>query len=497
LDNAKIAEVFDRQAKYLDQLQGEELRAVVARDEAQRDQQLALFLAGNSREDGLSLLAADIRFMSIQLYGAAGGKDPDEDPSHPLWRRLDEAASARDRDTGIRDGYERAVREYQESGGKKPTDCEMARLAEVGGGEPGRGESGEQAELYQRVLRRCQQLAQIEALAGDDTGTAEPVSPEMSAVAFNYTEARKAVVGMEAALQAQRDDAKKLAAALDEKQRALSQAFESGKTSRDEFDQALQNIHDTLSSAQTVTGNPYLRKVVSAKLSEDIQNIVDATAPQDPSCKSGGAAAGSGSGCPALSVVRASLGVFQAVTSVGDAFSDPPRIPHPNVLAVASAQMSYSRDVANAEIALEEAQIEAARRKLDAFTTALYMLSHAREELRKVHVKLGTEQGVAHLLANSKPTSDEARHVKAAVYYYVRAWNAGQTVADEIGVEQRITLRRAALTGSRRAAQEWVDTIKPGVDTLAQYGAGGIDPKTVAQILGALGLVATGVGVNR
>jgi len=291
--------------------------------------------------------------------------------------------------------------------------------------------------------------------------------------------------------------AQHLGVQLEGAEKQLETAFAAGTTSRSQLDHVVQELHDKLSLTEKTAGNPYVRKVISEKLSEALKDIVDATTPLDRGCSSANATTGSGSGCPGPSVARASLAVFQAAASVGDAFSNPPRVPHPNVLAVANAQMNYSRDVASAEIARLQAEIESARRKLQAFTTELYMLSRAREELRGVSTFPAKNKGVADILANPKTPSEQARHIKAALYFYVQAWNTGRTVADEIAVEQRIALRRAAMESSRRAVQEWVDTIEPGLDTLVQYGAGGFDPKSIAQILGNLGLVATGVGVNR
>src|SRR5438874_627570 len=67
-DNAKIHEVFDRQSKYFDQLQAEEIAAVKARDAAQRDGQLLLFLNGNEGIDGLTLMSNDIDTRLLFLY---------------------------------------------------------------------------------------------------------------------------------------------------------------------------------------------------------------------------------------------------------------------------------------------------------------------------------------------------------------------------------------------------------------------------------------------
>jgi hypothetical protein len=494
LDDAKIEEVFERQGAYLSQLQSEELRTVIARDGAERDTQLALFLTGNGEEDGLGLLAENARNMSVALYRGSGGPDPDQDPLHPLWRRLEIGSREQLWDTTILANYERVVANYQKSGGRKPTDCEMAQLAQVDAGD-----SAEQGDRYLEVLKACQQLAQMRALelTGEAAGFSQPLSAEIAAAAFNYQQAKDALAGLEASLEMKKSVAQHLGAQLEGAEKQLETAFAAGTTSRSQLDHVVQELHDKLSLTEKTAGNPYVRKVISEKLSEALKDIVDATTPLDRGCSSANATTGSGSGCPGPSVARASLAVFQAAASVGDAFSNPPRVPHPNVLAVANAQMNYSRDVASAEIARLQAEIESARRKLQAFTTELYMLSRAREELRGVSTFPAKNKGVADILANPKTPSEQARHIKAALYFYVQAWNTGRTVADEIAVEQRIALRRAAMESSRRAVQEWVDTIEPGLDTLVQYGAGGFDPKSIAQILGNLGLVATGVGVNR
>ncbi len=58
-------------------------------------------------------------------------------------------------------------------------------------------------------------------------------------------------------------------------------------------------------------------------------------------------------------------------------------------------------------------------------------------------------------------------------------------------------MRRAKLERSRRAGAAWVGTLKPGLDTLASYGAGGLDPQAFANLLGAAGIGAIAGGVTR
>jgi hypothetical protein len=141
-----------------------------------REQQLARFLTGNETADGAKLLTEDIKSRMILLYGRADNHDPDEDPKHPLWRAMDNAERSRSEDKTLFDGYNRAVKQYRAGGGTKPTDCEMALLAEPDAGDPPNA-----VELYVQVIRRCKQLAAAQALevrGALDPLTQKPVSIE-------------------------------------------------------------------------------------------------------------------------------------------------------------------------------------------------------------------------------------------------------------------------------------------------------------------------------
>ncbi len=530
LDNAKVMDVFTRQSQYLDTLQQREVAAVIARDEAQRDAQLALFLVGDEGMDGATLLAQDIETRLSFFYGAlpAGDTSVDPDPGHPLWRRMDIIGLDVRLAAQLQDGYQRAVRDYQAAKGKRPTDCVTVLL------KPPVGNDDQPAQNdYTELATRCTQLAQERALAqaqalkpargatatattGQAAGNARLYTPY--AVAFNYQEALQAVAAIQDKIAAERSAADALNKSLTASEKALETSLTAKNGDSGQLSTFRGEIHTALSQGETYLNNPYAKKIVSAKLGECIEAIVDATATPTSTAASGTASTGKTAGSttkastPAASAAAASgscgsgageaslqaaWALFQAAANVGDAFSDPPRIPHPNVLAVARAQTSYSQDVANEEIADLNAQANAASAQLEAITTALYMLSRAKTGLHAANVKLAAGEGLTDFFANPKTSHEAYRHATAALFYYTSAWNRGQILADEILVESDIAERRAVVQQSARATQAWVETIGPGLDTLVQYGTGGIDPKTVAQLIGSIGLVGTAVGVNR
>ncbi len=516
LDNAKINDVFDRQSKYFDQLQAEEIATVKARDAAQRDGQLLMFLTGNEGINGLTLMSNDIDTRLLFLYG------PDSDPDHPLWRRIDNMGISASMDQTIQRGYERAVKDYRKGKGTRPTDC-VAVLAGLA-----KGKDDENADTaYAEVKKRCEQIKKArdgEATKAQDTpppaapGPGAPPTIEFGAFSFplNYYVAQKELVTLQDDVMAKKKAADELAKDMDKRKAALEESLATGTTTQQQVEDLVNKIHNALNKAETYLKNPYAKQIISEKLATEIQNIIDATAPVTPAAKPASAAANTqasaatvdaaraaaaGTSTPPPDALRASLALLQAAAGVGDAFSNPPRVPHPNALAVGRAQMSYSRDVANAEVADLEAQVDAARSQLNAITTAVYMLSRAKTEIGELRknqkVPLGPGQGLTDFLSKPNTSHDAYRHATAALFYYATAWNRGQILADEVEIERNIASRRATMERSRRAANAWMETIKPGLDTLVAYGNGGIDPKTVAQILGGLGLVATGIGVNK
>jgi len=272
----------------------------------------------------------------------------------------------------------------------------------------------------------------------------------------------------------------------------LAAAEAAGKAAQKTFEGALDAATKALTPGRTLEGalgaivaewsaraadaNPYVRKYVSEALATRIRQLIEATGPASADE-------------PVLTTdARAGLGFLQAVAGVGDAFSEPPRVPHPNALAAAQAWLAYVRDSANLDITEARGVCEINDAKLVAVATQAYFLSKAGEAFQGISAWSDTP---AKGMMDSLAVQGHARHAAAlALAYYAEAWNRGFVRYREITRLGYIRERRAKLERSRLAGAAWVGTLKPGVETLAHYGAGGIDPHAIANLLAAMGLGA-------
>lgn len=295
---------------------------------------------------------------------------------------------------------------------------------------------------------------------------------------LSLADALKAIHDDEADLKRKQEDADKAKKELAERLKSATETLSGDKSSVHAFDEAAEQINKLLTDA-----NPYIRKYASEALSDSLKKLIDATLPfEEPA----------GDAVP--SDLRASLGFVRATLGVGDAFSDPPKVPHPNTLAAARAWLRYVAGDANFELSQTRARHALHQAEAAAVATQIYYLSRASESLSQVPAtKLAFNEGLGKFL------SDRA-HSQAAVaslQYYADAWTRGFIPAQQLRhVEEPLATRRFKLTRSQQAADAWLGTLKPGVATLAAYGAGGIDPHVIAELLQAVGLGAIAVGVN-
>jgi len=274
------------------------------------------------------------------------------------------------------------------------------------------------------------------------------------------------------------NDAKK---AFETSMALVTKGLSPGQTTQEMLKNIIDETKKYLSDA-----NPFVKKYVSDSLAQGITSLIEATGPPTD---------GSSGNSMLTQQARAGLAFLQAAAGVGDAFSDPPRVPHPNALAAAHAWLQYIKDTADLDIAEARTECDVNEATLAAVTAQVYFLSRAGEEFQKIPTDdLAAGKGLAEILGHSK---DLNKAVAATLVYYAEAWNRGITRAMEIEREQYLLQRRAKLERSRRAGSAWVGTIKPGVDTLASYGAGGIDPQVIANLLQAIGVGAIAGGVNR
>jgi hypothetical protein len=292
-----------------------------------------------------------------------------------------------------------------------------------------------------------------------------------------------AALQREKARQGKEEEARKAIKELNDDMDAAAKEMSEGNRNQDKFGALLAKLNDFLKKAKDA-GNPYVGEYISEAFGERLDELIRVTDPKDLD------------GTPDTKT-RATIAFVHALYGVGDAFSNPPRVPHPNALAVAQAWLRY--EASHAEIELKEARsMEAAHTtRLLALTERIYHLSLAGQELESIArtPKPEENKGLSRLLNGNDVAANRA--ASAALYHYASAWNRGAIPVQQVDeVTVALIERRAKLQQSRKAGEVWLGALKPAVATLAAYGEGGLDPKVLADLLQVLGVGAIAVGVN-
>jgi hypothetical protein len=237
------------------------------------------------------------------------------------------------------------------------------------------------------------------------------------------------------------------------------------------------------------SANPYIKKYASATLNANVAATIDALNPT-----------GAGAQSSLTARERSGIAVMQALFGVGDAFASPPRVPHPNALAAGQSYLNYVAAQANIQVQNEESLLKDHRAQFAAVLAEVYYLSKAGEQVQSSSALVnrpagpGTE-GLADIMSSKDERMNRA--IDGAVMYYAEAWTRGFAAYQIASRHEYIDQRRGDLAVGRLAAAAWVGSLKPAVQTLANYGAGGFDPKVLARLIQSLGVAAIAVGVNK
>lgn len=264
---------------------------------------------------------------------------------------------------------------------------------------------------------------------------------------------------------------------------AATQALSQHNSSQDAFDTLVKNVNAKLQEAKDKS-NPYLGQYISETLQDYLDRLIAVTDSGNTETTQDATA-------------KAAIGVIHAAFGVGDAFSNPPRVPHPNALAATRSWLQYLASQSKMQLEQETARQNVLRARLVAVAQQVYYLSLAGGALEPVSTepKLDQKAGMEKLLADKD--SNHSHAAAAALYYYSAAWTRG-FIPDQQLKEVTLPLaeRRAKLQQSRATGDAWVGVLKPAVTTLAAYGEGGLDPQAIANLLQAVGIGAIAVGVN-
>jgi hypothetical protein len=456
LDAIKTDPIFDSEASYLDGLQITEGSALKAKFAAQRDQDILRILngPGPGGDSGLTTLNSRIDGYLMSLVGVTDARCDQK-----LWR--------------------------------------------IVGVDPSK-KWGRTTDLTQFVLAISQEVDRIK---GSPCSTTDFPALLVTSPSSNLDVAFKTVLADLTNIQNL-----KLAAdtAKEELNTALSDAenkLSAGKSSATDFRNDLKKLETALTDA-----NPLVRQFASATLSTEVSATIDALSPPSSTPQSA-----------LTNEERSGVAVIQALFGVGDAFASPPRVPHPNALAAAQSWLNYIDSQAAIELQNKQVLLKDHQGQFAAVLTEIYYLSKAGQEVQSIKIDGRKVPEIYYLpsagdefkkikLANGKQKPDgtegladlidskdggNARAIDGAVMYYAAAWTRGFAVDS---VESRIGYidqRRAKLASGRAACAAWLGSLKPAVETLASYGAGGFDPQIVAQLIQALGVAGVAVGVNK
>ena len=432
LDQVKLDDLFASEDAYLKQLETNENALLQAQNAAQRDAEIVVFLRGGSFFDPPQSCSAIVR-SRIDGYLLKIAGTSDGVGKPRLWRAVDAAYSG-------------------------TLDEKAAALAF--------------GARMKTVLDAAAPMPNVVALAS-------PAGLTLAEALGSLNDLTAKVATDQAAVEQGKKD---FTAAM----KSAAASLASGATSKSQLEDLQKRINAALTDA-----NPYLRLALTEGAAKNVQSLIDVTGASAP-----------GADAPRLTQeAAAGLQFIQAAAGVGDAFANPPRVPHPNALAATQAWLQYVASGAQSEIAATNVKLAIAVSEVSSIAQQIYYLSKAGEALPEItRAQCDQTDGLLRVLQPvGKDTQSNKLNgaVTEALWYYAKVWNVGFLTARELHqVQDPLATRRANLRRSRDAGAAWIGTLKPGVETLAGYGAGGLDAATFARLLEALGVSAIAVGVN-
>lgn len=472
-DQATALKPFDDQLANLAAFAPQEDLAVAQYWASVRDQQMTYAIGPPGPAEGTKLLSDDIERRLVTLVGAGNKIDETGWLTVPVLFNLrgnEVRAAAR-----IADDLSDARADYQKTepvGKSRDLTC-SAVLGPQPDQPPGPPEPGKTAQdaIFAKLVTLCQQEqaasnpANATSVAAIDAQII--VIADGGAAGAPHGALATALLDLETAETATKPDLapvnKQLAAEI-AKAAALSKTGDASDLLA--FRDAINSVLKTVSPATKVAG---LDKVSTALDAILLSDTCDSTKVTDDAKKA--------AGCDKIEAqsttakVQAIWGFAQALAQLSDA-SDPNRR-SAQWLAAAKAIVQADKD---------DAALAAAQKKVE--TEIL------RNQVRALAFE-GADLVAARMAAAGKPTKCFTSAKVGAVDKQfactlaplVDAWNDGRIVAEVdtfrlIQIQREYTVRRA-----RAAAAKQYALAQAGITSAKAYGAGGIKPATVAQIL--------------
>ena len=306
--------------------------------------------------------------------------------------------------------------------------------------------------LYEQIRLACDDLAIPDPIAGAGFATGSRLATDLDAVSMARAAANKGrseVASIRADIQALERDAR-----VDDRQGQFAAQIK-----------ALRDKLNEVAPVARVAGFDAIEQALQTALADELDASTAASAPE--------------------AQVQALLKLIAATEQAGDVFGSQPRIQRINALLVALAEARHSLRMAQLAVDREMDQLRLAEAKLIATAGQVSALAEAR---RLIDVGLPEDRAFA--TVRKSGTLEQRSTVGAALAAYADSWNVGEIpyqvlVFREVEIDRAVAVRQAALT-----AEDYRAVLQPALAEVAAYGAGGVRPEVVAQLLGNLGIVA-------
>ena len=344
------------------------------------------------------------------------------------------------------------VRSYKAAGGTLATGCKAVLASVADDVPPLDHATPAQATRYGQLAGACKDLAKRTALAEDCTLAV--VSGNLAAVCQGIA----ALADDKAVRNAQLADAEK----------ALKEASKS-KTPEDP-NKGLQGAIDFLSGLDGLPTDERLSKVlaqIDALFGSELENSLTRLD------KKGRAILPK-----ATEPLLRALELLGAIRDLEVANAAQP-LDQPSALLIGIAKIRHDRNLIAIDLDEAEQRQELLFTEASLLRAQLYYLAQAQQAL------CGRVLACASV-AVGKPVT--AQLLDEALSSYVRSQNVGNIPFEILRFREIQVQRAAALNRARASEVDYRAQIKPAIDQIAAYGAGGIKPETIANFVAGLPL---------
>ncbi|MBY0511555.1 MAG: hypothetical protein K2P94_15570 [Rhodospirillaceae bacterium] len=171
----------------------------------------------------------------------------------------------------------------------------------------------------------------------------------------------------------------------------------------------------------------------------------------------------------------------------------------PSALLIAIAEQEYIADVAQAEAQALKSANDISAQQISIMVKEVKWLSTSRYYLCRIPEttsdKCDLPDGNFATLLASK-SGEVSRPAASAFIAFRESWNHGQIPMRVLEYRADDLKRERALAVDSATREGWVKILKPAISEIEKFGAGGIKPETIAEILHLIGIGAIAVGVN-